>query len=396
MNILIVSSYLPYPLFDGGNVRLYNIIKELSKRHKITLIAEIRQHQGQTDIDEVKKYCEDVIVIPHTKPWSFQNILRTGFSSYPLLLVMHTFPQMKKKIVEILNTKRFDVIHVETFYVYQNLPKTYLPVVLVEHNIEYLVYTRYAQTAKPFLRPFLYADIVKLKYWEEKFWKKATILCAVTEEEKRKMVRDNVAVVPNGVDTHIYKLSKSKETKTKKVLFIGSFKWIQNVNSAKWIINEIWPKVVDQISRKKLAIKPMLWIVGRNIPEDIKALKTDSIIFEEHADDTVKVYQQADILLAPIKVGGGSSYKIIEAMASGVPVVTTKLAADALGARHDAEIMIGEEAEVLADNVLELLQNPMVYEKIKKNARVLIENKYNWEAIAKTLEKAYEHAVKES
>ncbi len=381
---------------DGGNVRLFNIIKELSKKNKITLVCEIRAKQTETDVKEVKKYCEEIIVVPHKKPWTFENIVKSTFSPYPLLLVMHTFPEMKKKIVEVLNRKRFDVIHVETFYVFQNLPKTYLPTVLVEHNIEYLVYSRYAKTARPYLRPLLYGDIAKIKYWEQKFWKKATKVCAVTEEEKHKMNRSDVCVVPNGVDTRIYTLARAKDRKTKKVLFIGSFKWIQNRDSVKWIIKDIWPKIVEKLESKKATITPILWIVGRNIPEDIKALKTDSIAFEEHADDTVKVYQQSDILLAPIKVGGGSSYKVIEAMASGVPVVTTNLAADALGAKNGTQIITGETDEELADATVNLLQNASYYEIIRKNARGLIEQKYNWESITKALEKVYSDVSQEA
>src|SRR5690348_6846315 len=123
MRILIVSSYLPFPLDSGGHVRLYNIIKELSKRHKITLICEKRPYQTQQDIEEVKKFCEAVYTVPRKKQWSFENIGKSGFSTHPFLVTGHTLMQMKKKIVEILAEKRFDVIHVETFYVYQNLPK---------------------------------------------------------------------------------------------------------------------------------------------------------------------------------------------------------------------------------------------------------------------------------
>lgn len=397
MNILIVSSYLPFPLHDGGSVRLYNIIKELSKKNKITLVCEIRSHQGIEDIKEVKKYCEEVIVIPHRRPWSFENMVKAGFSLYPLLLVMHTFPEMKKKIVETLNKKSFDVIHVETFYVYQNLPKTYLPIVLVEHNIEYVVYRRYADTSRPIIRPFLYADIAKIRYWEEKIWKKTTRLCAVTDEERQKMPRSDVAVVPNGVDIRTYAFRKIKERKTKKILFIGSFKWIQNVHSTELIIKEIWPKIRQRMesSREKNGFDIKLWVVGKSIPESLKVLSDASIVFDENApDETWKIYQQSDILLAPIKVGGGSSYKIIEAMASGVPVVTTKLAAGALKAKHGQHLLTGETPEELAEATVQLLQNTEEYEKIRKNARELVEENYSWESIVKKLEKVYEEATK--
>src|SRR3989344_2498803 len=153
MKILMLSSYLPYPLYSGGHIRLYNIIKELSKRHEIVLICEKRSYQTEKDVSEVKNYCSEVITVDRKKQWTIANILKAGFSSYPFLLVGHTNPL----ITEIIKNKlkdNFDLIHIETFYIMQNLPAIELPTVLVEHNIEYLVYGRYRKTAPFFVVPF--------------------------------------------------------------------------------------------------------------------------------------------------------------------------------------------------------------------------------------------------
>ncbi|MDO8461106.1 MAG: glycosyltransferase [bacterium] len=199
MNILIISSFLPYPLFSGGHIRLYNIIKELSKGHKITLICEKRKYQTENDVKEVRKICE-AIWVERKKQWSIKNILKAGFSSYPFLMAGHTNSQMRKRIEDVLKQKKFDVIHIETFYVMQNMPKVDIPTVLAEHNIEYLVYKRFADSSSKLIKPFLLLDILKMQYWEKKFWKKATKLVAVSEQEKKMMIRKDVIVVQNGVD----------------------------------------------------------------------------------------------------------------------------------------------------------------------------------------------------
>ena len=247
MKILIISSFLPYPLFSGGHVRLFNLIKELSKRHVITLVCEKRENQTEKDIEEMKKICKHVIVVDRKKQWSYQNIARAGFSVYPFLMVGHTQKSMQNKIEEILAKETFDLIHVETFYVMQNLPQVHIPIVLVEHNIEYMVYERFAKTALIFLQPFLYLDIAKMKYWEKIFWKKATKLVAVSEQEKKLMERKDAVVVPNGVDIKKFKVQSSKfknNKKEKRILFIGDFKWVQNRNAIAWILKEIWPKII--------------------------------------------------------------------------------------------------------------------------------------------------------
>lgn len=395
MTILIVSSYLPFPLFSGGAVRLFNLIKELSKNNQITLVCEKRDNQTEKDIQEVSKFCEKIVTVKRKKQWSFKNIINSAFSSFPFLLIGHTSMEMKSAIVSLLAEKHFDVIHVETFYVNQNLPKTYIPIVLCEHNIEYLVYDRFLQEVPFYLRPLLALDIAKIKYWEEKFWKNANSLIAVSDEEKKYMQREDVVVVPNGVNVNSFPFNSSfikLRKKEKRILFIGDFKWLQNQNAATFILKEIWPRVRFLLKNQKLDIK--LWIVGKNIPESIKALGSENVIFDENApDETAKIYSKAFMLLAPIKVGGGTSYKILEAMASGVPVVTTALGVVGLKARNLKEALVAETLDLLAENVVKLLKEKELYENLAKNARSFIEKNYTWEIISKTLESVYKKAI---
>src|SRR4030067_1900834 len=121
MKILIVSSYLPYPLFSGGAVRLFNLLKEISKENQITLICEKRDYQTENDVKELEKICKKVITVNRKKQWSVSNILKSVFSKNSFLVTGHTLPLMRKKIEEELNENKYDLIHVETFYVLQNL-----------------------------------------------------------------------------------------------------------------------------------------------------------------------------------------------------------------------------------------------------------------------------------
>ncbi len=212
MNILLVSSYLPYPLFSGGHIRLYNLIKELSQKHKITLICEKRSYQGDNEINELKKFCKKIITVPRRKQWSLKNILKTGFSTLPFLVIGHTSNEMQKEIQRELNENQFDLIHVETSYVMQNIPVTEIPVILIEHNVEYLVYKRFADKVPLLLKPFLYVDILKLKYWEESMWARVVKLIAVSEFEKGIMskIRKDVVIVSNGVDMAKFKMKNEK------------------------------------------------------------------------------------------------------------------------------------------------------------------------------------------
>jgi polysaccharide biosynthesis protein PslH len=399
MNILLVSSYLPFPLFSGGHIRLYNLIKELSTRHRITLICEKRDHQGDSEVNELKKFCKKVITVNRKKQWSIKNFLKTGFSNLPFLIVGHTNAEMKKEIKRELAESQFDLIHVETSYVIQNIPPTKLPIVLVEHNVEYLVYERFAKKSPLVLKPFLNLDVLKLKYWEEKTWRRVTKLVAVSESEKRIMekVREDVSIVSNGVDVDKFKNEKSKIKSNggeKSILFIGEFKWMQNKDAIDWIIKEIWPKLRSEFIPSMTDRGIKLWVVGRNIPESIRRLTSDrNVIFDDNAPkETEEIFKKTDLLLAPIRVGGGTSFKILEAMASGVPVVTTDLG-NAIRAKESQEIVVADKPQDFVIKIKKLLEDQEFYETISMNGRKLIEEKYNWKKIAQDLNSVYESII---
>src|SRR6185369_11020629 len=184
------------------------------------------------------------------------------------------------------------------------------------------------------------------------------------------------------------------------------FKWLQNRDSAEFIIRDIWPKVKSVISNevrnptRSLANarddKVKLWIVGRSIPESIRNLTNDpDILFDEEssAKPAHEIFQEADILLAPIRVGGGTSYKILESMSCGTPVVTMPLSAQAINAQDEEQIMVGKTAEELAEKTIALLQDKKLFETIAMNGRKLIEETYSWKTIAQALNTVYEGVV---
>ncbi|MDO8658573.1 MAG: glycosyltransferase family 4 protein [Candidatus Levybacteria bacterium] len=398
MKILVVSSYLPYPLHNGGHIRLYNLLKEISKNHEITLVCEKRDYQTEKDVQEMEKICKKVITVRRRKQWAVGNILKTGFSLNPFLIVGHTNKDMKDAILELLSKEKFDLIHVETFYVMQNLPKTQIPIVLAEHNIEHMVYKKFADR-KFLLRFPFYLDVLKMKRIEKSFWKKAAKLIAVSEEEKKLMNREDAAIVPNGVDTTKFQPKADcplddKVKNERKILFIGDFKWMQNKDTIEWILKEIWPSFI-KISEGKPEAK--LWIVGKNIPSSIKKLSDGdgSVIFDEdNKQETSEIFKKADLLLAPIRVGGGTSYKILEAMASGVPVITTQLGAEGINAKKNEDILVSDNAEEIAKMVNDILDDEKFYSKISQNARKIVEDKYDWKIIVKKLEGVYQSAIR--
>jgi len=386
----MLTPYLPYPLHSGGQIRSYNLIKNLSQKHQITLFSFIRSAKELVHIAELEKYCTKVKVFKRRQAWDPRNILISALTPYPFLVAIYLSKSVKNAIRREL-ASNYDLIHAETFYVMPNLPKpTNIPTLLVEQTIEYMVYQRFVEDFKFFLlKPLLYFDVLKIKLWEKYFWQKATRLAAMSQSDKQimeKSVKDRkVDVVANGVDVEHFTESRIAKAVNQTILFVGNFKWLPNKDAAKFLVTDIWPKIHQQLPRAKL------WIVGRNPTSEILDLSNQkNVTVSGEVDDIREAFQKSSVLLAPIRNGRGTKYKVLEAMASQVPVVTTKLGIEGIAAINQSSVLIAETADGLADKTIQVLTDKNLAEKLAANGKKLVYNQYNWQAISKELDQIYQ------
>lgn len=392
----MVTPYVPYPPSSGGQIRTLNLLKHLSENNEITLVALYKNLAEREYYSYLKKYCKKIYLCQRPeKPWQFNNIFKTIFSFYPFLVIRNFSPEASKIIDDLLERERFDVIHAETFYVMPHIPKTQTPIVLVEQTIEYNVYKHFVNSLPWYLRLFFYfdIDIMKLKYWEKHFWKKADIVVAVsTPDEKIIKTQDDkieTSVIPNGAgDEMIVKSIEKKNIISPVVFFQGNFFWLQNVEAARFIIDTISPLLFQDQSR--LTIK----IAGQNAQKiGTVENKNIKIINIAHGDSSKvkKLFEQANIFIAPIFGPGGTRLKILAAMGSGVPVVSTETGVEGLDVRDGEHVLIAQTPQDFKNQIHRIVSNPALYEKIRRNAYELVKKKYQWKQIAKKLESLYNH-----
>jgi len=390
----MVTPYVPYPPLSGGQVRSYNLIKHLSRNHKITLFCYYRDESEKKSISELKKYCQKVEFIKRRPAWSPAHIVSAAFTPYPFLLLSTYYsPLLRKKIEKELSEQIYDLIHCETFYIMPNIPKTSLPILLVEQTIEYLVYLKFVNEFKLFfLKPFMYFDIWKLKTWEKYFWKKTSRLVTMSEDDKR-FIKNifpdiKVNVIANGVDMDFFDKTKHQKAEKPTVLFVGQFKWLPNLEAAKFLVESIWPLI------KKKVPDAQLLIVGRNPTQEILNLsKYPDVTIRSDVEDIRTVYGESNVLLAPIRNGKGTKYKVLEAMATGVPIVGTPMAAEGIAIENGKHALIGKTASELANYTSALLKDNKRAEMIAKHANKLVRETYDWNRIAAELNKVYEDIV---
>ncbi|MBI4039590.1 glycosyltransferase [Candidatus Daviesbacteria bacterium] len=392
MKILMITPYLPYPLVSGGQIRTYNLLKKLKDRHEITLFAFIRRQEERQHVSQLSKFCHKIVLVERRPAWSFFNISIAGFSPFPFIIAIYYSRTVKKLLTQELKERAYDLIHAETFYTMPNLPRSTVPILLVEQTIEFLVYQHFVEELKIFfLKPLLYLDVLKIKLWEKYFWQKASRVVAMSQADQEIMKQTSpglqVDIVPNGVDIEFFSSQHKEEESPPMILFVGNFSWLQNREAAVVLVKEVWPYIKKEIPEAKI------WIVGRNPSDSIKKLASDSVIVDESQEDIRQAYRRASILVAPIKGGGGTRYKILEAMASRLPVITTSIGIEGLDAKDGREVIIRDDAKLIAQATVELLKDRTKYQQIADSAHLFVAQKYNWSNIANKLDRIYQEVA---
>jgi len=394
MNILFISAVFPYPLFSGGQVRIYNLLKRLSKDHTITLYSFIRRKEEQNLVKHVS-FLKAVHLYDRGYVWQPKYVLRSLTSSLPLLLSSYENAQMKEDIANDLIHNSYDLVHIEPFYVMPSVPSDLpCPLVVSEHNIEYDVYQSYvSQFPIPLLRPLFSVDIKKIRLHEEAAWKKAKKIITVsnTDADTVRLIgkKEHVSVLPNAVDTQYIPFTKRFfNHKDLRFLFVGNFLWMPNTKAVEVLLLKIWPLVKSRFPQAKLRI------IGKHLPEALQKKAFDTgVDYDAYVEEIRTEYKKATILIAPMTIAGGTKFKMLEAMASGCLVMTTKEGMEGIDAQDHIHYLQATNPESYGVLVEELIRKKNIFENIVTDARTLIEKKYTWDAIANMQSQVWKKAV---
>ncbi len=388
----MLTPYVPYPPASGGQIRTLNLLKYLSRNNEITLIGLYKDDQQKKYISQLAPYCKEVYFCKRAeKPWQLRIIFKSIFSLQPFLVVRN-FSQEAKVILEsLIRRERFDVIHAETFYIMPHIPETSIPIFLLEQTIEYKVYQHFVNSLPFFIKPLFSLDILKLKYWERYYWKKAFLVGTVSESD-RKIISEledkmQPVVVPNGAgEEMIVEKLTPKKLENPTILFQGNFFWLQNTEAAKYLIDTIAPKLKFSLPHATITI------AGQNARNKIHTYQKGIEVVDIDSDDTRTVrtvYENATVFLAPIFGPGGTRLKILAAMAAGLPIISTKTGVEGWDVQDGVHVLIANTPDEFVRQTKKILTDKSLYETIRKNAYLLVKEKYNWKKIAESLEIAY-------
>ena len=401
MKILWIARTCPYPANDGEKLRVLNLLKMLSVQHELTVIFRVKDQEELTGVAELQKFCKEVYGVVVPKPRGTIDKIRWLmpflFSRYPISLCTVFFRAISDMLIQISATRHFDVVQVEHSSLAIYLDHVRFegnPVkVLTMHNIEYIRNARILKNSSFGVNKlYHFATQAYFQRWEIDVLNQFDDVIAMSNFDKSVLLEKNpklsVHVVPNGVDVRGIPF-QPVETVTETVIFVASMDSDANHDAAMYFIRDIWPLL------RRLRPDLKVIFVGRYPQQELVAEHNGAdITVTGKVNDVFSYYRIATVAIVPLRSGGGTRLKILEAMATGTAVVSTSVGCEGLDVEDGVNILVADTAENFAAAIEKTLVDDVFRRSLVTEARHLVEAKYDWDIIAKQHDIVYRQPIK--
>jgi polysaccharide biosynthesis protein PslH len=399
MNIFMLCGEIPYPPHGGSRMRVYQFIRALALRHRITLLACQYGEDDCAGSAVLGALCR-VVTVRWQEPVALARMRSAGalaaqlaygrallLDGVPWVAQYFRLPALKARLCGLLARESFDVMHVEDTAMMTILPPGLkVPVVLSVQNVEYW---RAARAGAEGVGQRI--DVWKLRRYERSAFERASVCCPTSALEAEQVHRlapaARVQVVANGVDTAEF-VPTGIKAEAPTLIFTGTLSYAPNAEGIAWFVRAVWPLVVAAVPGVQLDI------VGREPPAEVLALASDSVRVSGDVPDVRPYLQCAWLAIVPMLHGGGTRLKILEAMACALPVVSTTIGAEGLSVASGRDILIADEPAAFAAHVVQLLGDAQLRGALGQAGRALVEGHYEWRVITEELESAYQLALR--
>ena len=402
MKIAYVVPYVPNLI----RTRPYNIITQLSSLgHEVEVFTLGSNRQDVIDVQTLKDKCSDVHY--HVQPvWrSLLNSVVAVPSRQPLQTVYSWHGEMARDLAQRVSRKEFDIVHVEhlrgsRYGVFIKSRFSTVPVIWDSVDcISYLFQQAAGHSSSFFGKVVTRFDLPRTKKAEGNLISSFDHVLVTSATDKNALLElvpngrepSPISVLPNGVDLEYFQPNPEIQREKATIVFSGKMSYHANISMVKYLISEIMPRVWKTHSETQL------FIVGKDPPSYIQKMGDNPLITVTGTVEDIRPFLwRATASIVPLLYGAGIQNKILEAMATGTPVITTSRALNALQVQSGKNILVANDADEFAQNILQLIKDRKLKRAIGDSGLVYVRSNHNWNSIASQLTNIYQHTLDKS
>ena len=407
MNILFLTQIVPYPPDAGPKVKTWHVLRYLVRAgHRVTLATFCRPEEVP-HLEVLRDLCHEVIPVPlrRSRPADVRYWLMSHLHGRPFLVERDDLPAMRAAVDEVVSRGGVDVIHADQLTMAQfALPpkgaERWPVTVFDAHNAVWTIVDRARESASPPLRPVLALEAARIRRHEGEILERFDHVLAVSEVDKRALLAAHpngapdsalaakITVIPIAVDTGELRPARRRPG-SKNIFTMGTLHYPPNADGIRWFAREVFPLVRAQVPEATLTI------AGKNPPADFRQMaekNPQAVTVTGYVPDLTPYFEEAAMLVVPVRAGGGIRVRILEAFARAMPVVTTTVGLEGIEARPGVDVLVEDDPRAFAEAVITLMNDPALQDQLARNGRHLAETRYDWQVVLKAMEGVYPRA----
>jgi len=382
MKVLAITYGLPWPLTEGAKIRDFHLLRELAREADVSLLAFCKDDRTPPDATELRRFCSRVEVYIPPKPTIASSLSAYWRKGIPLAALPFYSEVFAQRIAACALSVQADTVQIEHSFLapYMNAIPPGCHKVLSLHNIGERQYAGMARL--PGATPVAWLKAYAMRDWESD-WARRFDHCITVSAAEADWLASRapglpLTVIDNGVDCE--SLKRLPPSQTCDVLFPGVLGYPPNAHA----VMEFAHKGLPLLRRTQPDVRFL--VVGRNPGSDLKTLAAEGVI-ELHQDvpDMEPFFRRARAVIVPLRAGGGTRLKILEAMARGRPVISTSIGCEGLDVEHGNQLLIADSIELIASSVASVLASPQLAEEVADRARARVEQRHDWKILGARL-----------